>query len=229
MSQTDADARYVNTSGDSMTGALIIKNGAGLNASGAVLTNGNLSLNSDNGAVDAVLTFGNSVGSQTVTFNAASQRFDFSKEIHTSGGVTASGGLVVHGLANFQSGVTISRLMTGSKATLLSVDQLAIGQLEGGAVMGRVGVTENQWRLNNYGQNWVARESSRNWYGIAVSSDGKYQTAVVFTGQIYTSSDYGKTWTARNSVRSWREIAMSADGKFQTATVNGGQIYTSGD
>jgi hypothetical protein len=89
--QASADARYVNVAGDSMTGALIIKNGAGLNASGAILTNGNLTLNSDNGAVDAVLTFGNSVAAATVTFNAASQRFDFTDEIHTSSHVTASG------------------------------------------------------------------------------------------------------------------------------------------
>jgi hypothetical protein len=60
-----------------------------------------------------------------------------------------------------------------------------------------------------------------------MSSDGKYQTAVVYNGQIYVSNDYGTTWVARDSNRYWYSVAMSSDGKYQTAVVLNGQIYVS--
>ncbi|MBM3206472.1 MAG: hypothetical protein FJZ43_02535 [Candidatus Staskawiczbacteria bacterium] len=76
---------------------------------------------------------------------------------------------------------------------------------------------------------WTARDSSRTWIGVAMSSDGTKQTAVPDGGQIYTSSNSGVTWTARDSSRNWIDIAMSSDGTTQTAVPNGGQIYTSSD
>jgi len=36
--------------------------------------------------------------------------------------------------------------------------------------------------------NWIGRDVSRNWYGLSVSADGLYQTAVEQNGRIYTSS-----------------------------------------
>jgi len=86
------------------------------------------------------------------------------------------------------------------------------------------------------GVNWTARmtDSTRGWTGIAMSSDGRIQTAVVDNiniGRVYTSYDYGVTWTARmtDSGRLWSSIAMSSDGRIQTAVVYFGQIYTSYD
>ncbi len=73
---------------------------------------------------------------------------------------------------------------------------------------------------------WTARESARNWSAIASSSDGTKLAAVVFGGQIYTSTDSGVTWTARESARKWRAIASSSDGTKLAAVVSGGQIYT---
>jgi hypothetical protein len=93
LSQSAGDARYVNTSGDTMTGALTISNAAGLNASGAILTNGNATLNSDNGAADATLTFGNATLAQTIKYSHANQRFEFSKDIRVTGSITAVGAL----------------------------------------------------------------------------------------------------------------------------------------
>ncbi len=93
ITQSAADARYVNQSGDTMTGALNISNSAGLNASGTILTNTNLTINSDNGAANAVLTFGNATLAQTITYSHANQRFEFSKDIKVTGGVRASGNL----------------------------------------------------------------------------------------------------------------------------------------
>ena len=76
---------------------------------------------------------------------------------------------------------------------------------------------------------WTARDSVRNWYGVASSSDGTKLVATVIGGQIYTSTDSGATWTARDSVRSWVGVASSSDGTKLVATVTGGQIYTSTD
>ena len=118
---------------------------------------------------------------------------------------------------------------TSSAATLFSTDQMALGQLEGGAYFGRVGLKENQWGLSNYGNSWAPKESNRNWKTIAMSSDGKVQTAAGSSTNLYVSYDYGQTWAAKDSARGWINIAMSSDGKMQTAIVTSGQIYTSSD
>ena len=77
------------------------------------------------------------------------------------------------------------------------------------------------------GNTWIAKESSRNWYSVAMSADGTKQTAVDNGGQIYVSTDSGNTWIAKESDRYWYSVAMSADGTRQTAVDNGGQIYIS--
>ncbi len=79
------------------------------------------------------------------------------------------------------------------------------------------------------GYGWTARDSNRNWYGVASSSDGTKLVAVVAGGQIYTSTDSGVTWTARDSNRNWFAVASSSDGTKLVAVENGGQIYTSTD
>ena len=105
------------------------------------------------------------------------------------------------------------------------------GYYDGGQFLGRVKLSQNNIRLVNVGNTWTAKESIRYWNSIAMSSDGKYQSAVVYVGgEIYISSDYGNTWTAKETLRNWYDIAMSYDGKYQTAVVgNNGQIYISSD
>ena len=76
---------------------------------------------------------------------------------------------------------------------------------------------------------WTPRESNRNWFSVASSSDGTKLVAVVAAGQIYTSTDSGVNWTPRDSVRNWSSVASSSDGTKLVAVVNGGQIYTSTD
>jgi archaellum component FlaC len=117
----------------------------------------------------------------------------------------------------------------GFKQSLFSTDNMQLSQLEGGAYFGRTAIREQQLALNNYGNIWVAKDSSRYWSGIAMSSDGKIQTAVVQNGQIYISTDYGNTWNAKDSPRNWKGVAMNSDGKIQTAVVNNGYIYVSTD
>jgi|GEM_PF-1070879 len=79
------------------------------------------------------------------------------------------------------------------------------------------------------GETWTARESNRNWLGVASSSDGTKLVAAPFGGQLYTSTDSGVNWTARDSVRNWSRVASSADGTKLVAAVENGQLYTSTD
>merc|ERR1711871_859948 len=84
---------------------------------------------------------------------------------------------------------------------------------------------------------WTENTSTgagKQWRGIAMSSDGRKQTAVVFGGNIWTSQDYGVTWTEDTSVgsiKNWNDIAMSSDGTQQTANIfaTWGNIWTSQD
>jgi hypothetical protein len=109
LSQTAGDARYVNTSGDTMTGSLRVRgnlsgstlnvdgnasfNGA-LTTSGAITTKSNsFTINSGNNSTDDTLTFGNTTASQTLKYSHANQRFEFSKDVKVTGGVRASGNL----------------------------------------------------------------------------------------------------------------------------------------
>jgi photosystem II stability/assembly factor-like uncharacterized protein len=59
-------------------------------------------------------------------------------------------------------------------------------------------------------------------------STGQYQSAVIYSGNIYTSSDYGANWTSRDSVRDWRNIVISSTGQYQLA-IGGTYLYISTD
>ncbi len=80
---------------------------------------------------------------------------------------------------------------------------------------------------------WTDRSSagSRNWQSIASSSDGSHLAAVVYGGDIWTSSDGGAIWTDRNGAgsRYWVSIASSADGSHLAAVEYDGDIWTSSD
>ncbi len=83
------------------------------------------------------------------------------------------------------------------------------------------------------GLTWTPRESMRYWTDVAMSADGRYQTAVASflnDGFIHTSSDAGLTWMSRGTeARYWQAVAMSADGRYQTAAIDGGAIHISSD
>ena len=99
--------------------------------------------------------------------------------------------------------------------------QSAVTQTSG-SILGYIRVS------SDYGLTWASKGVSNNYYDIAVSATGKYQTAIVWWGNIYTSSDYGLTWTARTSTPAYRQsISMSSNGKYQTTTISDGYIYVS--
>jgi photosystem II stability/assembly factor-like uncharacterized protein len=80
-----------------------------------------------------------------------------------------------------------------------------------------------------YDHAWTPRESARNWTSVSSSADGTRLAAVVYGGQIYTSTDSGANWTARESNKNWLLVTSSADGTRLAAIVYGGLIYTSTD
>ncbi|MFH1444736.1 MAG: hypothetical protein ABIG34_05115 [Candidatus Peregrinibacteria bacterium] len=65
-------------------------------------------INAQNTAADAVLTFGNDLLPATIRFSAEFNRFEFSHNLYIDGDVTASGALTVHGNAQFNSTMTIN-------------------------------------------------------------------------------------------------------------------------
>jgi photosystem II stability/assembly factor-like uncharacterized protein len=97
------------------------------------------------------------------------------------------------------------------------------------------------------GKNFTVRLQGLNLTGVAVSSCGRYQTAVVQgnsttsppeLGFIYNSSDYGKTWIQNEDAPSngWYGVAVSGNGQYQLALPNtyksppnNGFLYTSSD
>ena len=81
---------------------------------------------------------------------------------------------------------------------------------------------------------WSPVATSRAWWSITSSSDGRKLAAVVNGGgYIYTSTDYGVNWTERRptdqTTRNWVSITSSSDGTILAAVVSYGYIYTSYD
>jgi photosystem II stability/assembly factor-like uncharacterized protein len=92
--------------------------------------------------------------------------------------------------------------------------------------------------LVNLIMNTQTNFGSKSWVNSAISSDGRYQTALSTFGFIYVSTNYGMTWfeiqngvTSTNASvtlsRGWRDIAMTPDGKIQFAIVSSGNFYKS--
>ncbi len=127
LSRAEADPRYVKKQGDAMTGTLTIKNGAGLTASGSIATEQGITINKDNAASDAVLTFGNSLGAKTMQYSNANQQFEFNDDVAISGNLTVTG------------------RMNGAKIDAHSVTPL---QVSSGAGLS-VSVASGSYRLGN--------------------------------------------------------------------------------
>lgn len=108
----DNDARYVNTSGDSMTGALILANGSELHASGSLFTRGDLILNSESGAVNVGITFGGTP--ERLRWLTAESRFEFSDDLNVTGDLTASGTVSLDGIVTFQNAGSGNLIVNGS-------------------------------------------------------------------------------------------------------------------
>ena len=89
--QLRLDSSYVDVSGDTMTGDLIIGNSATLSASGTIRTESGVMLNYKNEAKDSVLVFGNNVAAETLKFTSGEHRFEFSDDVYIEGTLTTTG------------------------------------------------------------------------------------------------------------------------------------------
>jgi len=146
--------------------------------------------------------------------------------------VFTTGNQTISGVKNFTNNLVFQdNLFQISQASGYLTGIGYSGNYDGGYFLGDTKLSQNTRRLveNSFGKTWVAKDSERTWWGIAISSNGQYQTAIVYNGQIYVSSDYGNSWVARESSRAWVGIDVSSDGKYQTAVVNPGFIYVSSD
>ena len=144
-----------------------------------------------------------------------------------------TGDQIISGVKSFTNNLVFQdNLLQSSQASGYLTGIGYTGNYDGGYFLGKTKLSQNTSRLvdSSFGNTWVAKDSSRNWQSISISSDGKYQSATVYNGKIYVSSDYGNSWVAKESTRNWYGISISSDGKYQSATVaDGGQIYVSSD
>lgn len=99
------------------------------------------------------------------------------------------------------------------------------------------------YRSEDYGLSWT--DVTPNipvpgfYYGVALSENGMYQTAVitanstssgvVYKSSIVTSSDYGLTWSFQELGDNLTGNSISYDGKYQIAEDYGFGLYTSSD
>jgi photosystem II stability/assembly factor-like uncharacterized protein len=159
--------------------------------------------------------------------------------------ITDNGNQIITGIKDFNnilninSGLNINNnLLYYSRPSGFFSGVGITGSGDGGFFLGRNKISQNTLLLKdeNIGNSFSTKliDSTRNWRGIAMSSDGKYQTAVVFAGAIYISNDYGNTWRAKASSQDWVDVSMSSCGKYQTAITNtsvssNSKIYTSSD
>jgi photosystem II stability/assembly factor-like uncharacterized protein len=99
-------------------------------------------------------------------------------------------------------------------------------------------VAEFIYVSSDFGQTWknVSNTNNidqRNWACVAMSSDGKYQTALENYGEVYCSKDFGITWTVLMNPafvdNNWISVSLSATGQYQTIVQQGGIVYCSND
>lgn len=68
-----------------------------LTASGTVRFDANLTINDDAGAADAIFTFGNDAGNETLKFSDTFNEFEFSDDVRVTGNLSGSGDLNLEG------------------------------------------------------------------------------------------------------------------------------------
>jgi len=84
----------------------------------------------------------------------------------------------------------------------------------------------------DYGQNWELKRTDLTvpYMSVAMSSDGKYQTAATFGANLVVSVDYGTTWQEiilGGGPKYFASVAMCSTGKIQIAASQDEGLYIS--
>lgn len=177
-----------------------------LNASGAIRTDGNITINADSDGNDAVLTFGNGSGNQSLTYSNFSQTFNFSKGLQVFGTISGSslhvdgnarvGTLSASGTIRTTGAISGATLNVGGALTLRGQTYNAPTS-QGAGVLTNDGAGNLTWSASTVG----------NGSGLIMSMHPEYPNAVYFSsgsnyiGQMYgsggtTALDNSYVWTS---------------------------------
>jgi len=146
----------------SASGSLSVE-GAG--TFGSVVTAGNMTLNSQNAAQDAVITFGNSQGAETLKFLNAEQRFEFSNGVRIPGALMGSGSLSIDGNA------VIHGTLSGTTITSATLQNITLNGASN--FISNIGTGSLALRI---------RQIHISMNDVTVEADGADNAANVFTG-----------------------------------------------
>lgn len=189
------------TAGGRLSGSTLRISGGGadiqgvLNASGAIRTDGNVTINADADSNDSILTFGNASGNQTLSYLNSSQRFRFSRSVSVVGSISGST-LRVDGNAQVGS--------LSASGTIRTEGAISGATLNIGGALTLRGITYNAPTTNSAGQltndgagnlTWTNVEVG-NGSGLIMSMHPEYPNAVYFSsGANYIGQLYGSGGT----------------------------------
>jgi hypothetical protein len=190
------------TARGALSGASLRVSGGGatiqgtLTASGAFRTDSNVTINDDADTNDAVLTFGNSSGNQSLTYLNSAQRFRFSTGVNVNGTISGSvlridgnaqvGSLSASGMIRTEGAISGATLNIGGALTLRGVTYNA-PTAQGNGVLTNDGAGNLTWSATSIG----------NGSGLIMSMHPEYPNAVYFSsGASYIGQLYGSGGTA---------------------------------
>ncbi|MDO8648665.1 MAG: hypothetical protein Q7R81_02680 [Candidatus Peregrinibacteria bacterium] len=107
----------------------------GLYSSGALIVasdskfKGDLTINSDAGAADTILTFGSDSANETLKFLNNEDRFEFSDDLNVTGGLYASGALIIGSASIFKNTLEVQSTLSGAALTIMAGDSSFLGEL----------------------------------------------------------------------------------------------------
>ncbi len=181
-----------------------------LTTDGVIRTKADLTINSDNGAADAILTFGSDGTAETLTFANGGDRFEFSDDVYTSGG------LEVDGAAQFDGAVTIGDAagdtvtVNGAAWTFANDTTMALSGGENGL---------------NIDSNTLSIDAATNRVGVGTASP-KYEIDAV--GSIHASSGLSSSgtlvWEGAASGASLWVSQFKGAGLVNTCDANTGKL-----